>query len=69
MSYRASEARKRLNGCSKRQQMAGREKQERIEKLRQFNAVARTLPGHESFCEAMEEALLELEDVATDAVQ
>jgi hypothetical protein len=49
--------------------MAGREKQERIEKLRQFNAVARTLPGHESFCDAMEEALLELEDVATDAVQ
>jgi hypothetical protein len=69
MSYRASEARKRLNGSHKASLLSGREKQDQIDKLRQFNAVARTLPGHESFCDAMEEALLELEDVATDAVQ
>ena len=50
-------------------ELDGREKAERIKQLRLINEAARSLPGHKDFCDAMEAALLELEDVATDTVQ
>ena len=47
--------------------LTGAEKQERIDQLRMINAVARKrLP--KEFCDAIDEALLEGEDVPTDEV-
>jgi hypothetical protein len=43
------------------------EKAERIKQLRMINAVARKHLEPE-FCDAVDEALLEIEDVASDAV-
>ena len=44
------------------------EKQERIDQLRMINAIARKrLPAE--FCDAVDDALLEAEDVATEATQ
>jgi|HubBroStandDraft_1064217.scaffolds.fasta_scaffold02635_12 hypothetical protein len=49
-------------------QLSGAEKQERIDQLRMINAVARKrLP--KEFCDAVDDALLEAEDVATEQVQ
>jgi hypothetical protein len=46
----------------------GAEKQERIDQLRRINAVARKrLPAE--FCDAVDAALLEAEDVASTEVQ
>jgi hypothetical protein len=49
--------------------MAPKEKADRIAQLRLINSVARSLPDHEAFCNAMDEVLLELEDVATEEIQ
>lgn len=48
--------------------LIGKEKQERIDQLRLINAVARKrLPAE--FCNAVDDALLEAEDVPSEAPQ
>jgi hypothetical protein len=46
-----------------------KEKADLIAKLRIINSVARSLPDHEAFCNAMDETLLEFEDVASEEIQ
>lgn len=48
--------------------LTGKEKQERIDALRLINSIARKrLP--KDFCDAVDDALLEAEDVPTDKTQ
>jgi hypothetical protein len=47
----------------------GKEKQERIEQLRRINSAARRCGTDPDFCDMIDAALLDAEDVATTEVQ